>query len=181
MFSTCFMCIGCCVVMVFCSGYDYWPTDQLSKSNVTIIYCRHTKKSSESWTEEQNVSVPWTPALILGPFVARPFVLTSFTNLHHLLICALTFSVWRPFGWLHFNKRDPHFWWEYHSPFTPFRMTPTFSGKQLGRKIRAGCIPKWHMYYVCLTESFRCLRSAYAPSFPPVPLTCNSLLLVANT
>jgi len=52
MFFASFICIEDCVVMVFCSGYDYWPTDQLSKSHVAIIYCRHAKKSRESWTEE---------------------------------------------------------------------------------------------------------------------------------
>jgi len=51
MFSACFMGIECWVVMVFCSGYDCWLTDQLCKGHVTRIYCRHAKKSRESWTK----------------------------------------------------------------------------------------------------------------------------------
>jgi hypothetical protein len=83
----------CCVVIVFCSGYDCLPTHQLSKCHVTISYCRHAKRRLESWTEVWKESSSCTPALILGLFFARPFALTTFTNLHHLLICAITFSV----------------------------------------------------------------------------------------
>jgi hypothetical protein len=59
------------------------------------------------------------------------------------IICSLT-----PFGWLRSFTLSPYFWWEYCVLFTP-----TFSGGQLGRKTRAGC-----MCYVKKLKTNPCYR-----------------------
>ena len=57
---------------------------------------------------------------------------SQFTSLISLpsLIFGLT-----PFGWLQSIMLTHYFWWEYH-----FWYMATFSGRQLGHKIGAGCI-----------------------------------------
>lgn len=92
MFCACFMCIGCWIVIACCSCHECWPAGQLSDCRVAKITGRHAKRSCESWIGWSEGPVLCTPAIVLRPFVLRPFALTSLANLHHWLICALTFS-----------------------------------------------------------------------------------------
>jgi len=59
-----------------------------------------------------------------------------------LNFCSLIFSL-TPFGWLSSITPIPYLWWAYQSWFIP-----TFSGMQLGHKVRTACTPTcWFVLY----------------------------------
>ena len=69
------------------------------------------------------------------------YLFLAFINLRLIVMC-LT-----PFGWLLSIMLDPYLPWKY-----TFWFIPTFSGIQLGRKTRAGCM--WYQF--CLYDSQGC-------------------------
>jgi hypothetical protein len=65
--------------------------------------------------------------------VLRPFAVMPLATLPHFLICALTFSVWRPLAGC-ILLRQPHY-----RIYAFLILHPTFSGTHRGRKMRAWC------------------------------------------
>lgn len=89
-----------------------------------------------SWKDLLQVN----PAVFLLLFFSAFFALTSLTNSHNFLICALSFSVLTPFGWLHSVTLNPYVWHKYNFWFMHFFIYSHFSWTKLGRKTRAGGI-----------------------------------------
>jgi hypothetical protein len=97
-------------------------------------------------------------ALFYTPIFSRLFALTPIANTYHILIYALSFSVFNAL-WLaalcYTNHYLLHFLsWEYHFTFMRFLFTPT-SGIQLWRKTRAWCMRYQHERFYRLFEGTR--------------------------
>jgi hypothetical protein len=92
------------------------------------------------------------PALVLRPFF---FLLTPFANLHRL-ICALSFSVFAPCGWLRFITLIPYLWWECH-----FLCTFTLSVTQLGRDYNFAFSLVWVLWNLVCKVMIDCIMGSF--------------------
>jgi hypothetical protein len=94
------------------------------------------------------------PALVLRPFVLHISALRLFANSHQFLICDLLYVGFNAFWLAGFY----YFWSEHH-----FWFTPSFSGTQLGRKIRNGCM--WNVTPCSSAGGTNVLEETYVSVF----------------
>jgi hypothetical protein len=85
-----------------------------------------TKRGGAKW----NISTPY-PCL-------KPVSLELYLPILLLSMCYLIFRL-TSFGWPRSITPAPCISWQYDFSCKPFLITPTFSGRQLGRKTRTGC------------------------------------------
>ena len=125
--------------------------------SVTAYECLWIRVSHASTHKSYFTVVRFTPFCSTTPY--------QFTRLLFLRPVIFTLT---SFGWLHYIKLKPYFWWDHHFYWRLFGWRLRFSGIQLGRKRRP-----------CCNITVRCRQALIFSSFKSleIPIPNTSLMI----